>query len=528
MKHRNLFFSLLAIIFVSCFGISAFAQRPTTSPTGSGNSTKPRPKDVSQIAIQRILAKVKLPQSSKQAEINPIIETTATVEKIEPYKTPDITETTWFVKGETEGKKWAEIISFKSGNVLQFEHYGFDGDVVTLTGTWRQIGEDLFATIKNPNTNDSSAISATITNGLMKGSWKRQGQKDWNFTLQSDEVLSLRKMLADAEMPLQNFRKAKNYDKVIETYKKISLSFPKYDRIHSDIGETYVDMKDYANALNEFSKAIELAPQKYDGYYPDKEHYFYKRGKIYYEYLKDNKKAISDLEMSFQLNIEYGTHEGRIFTNAFSPLVKLYLINRDFSSALAVCNKQIARDEKFIKRQGYISRSLVYETMGNLDEALNDSIKAVEIDPVKESYAARAKIYNQKGDVENAKKDYSEAAKAVTNDGWFNYGLDNLYELACRYYSLAGEFEKANPICTDGEKNKRLYFSRGFWYFHQGKYDEAVADFSKALDLNSNDSEIYNLRAKAYSKLGKTELATADEKKAKDIENSEIKKIFDY
>ena len=56
MKHLILFFSLMAISF--CFVISTYAQKTATPPTGSGDSTKPRPKDVSPTEVEKAVNKV--------------------------------------------------------------------------------------------------------------------------------------------------------------------------------------------------------------------------------------------------------------------------------------------------------------------------------------------------------------------------------------------------------------------------------------------------------------------------------------
>jgi len=230
MKHRNLFLSLLAISFVLYFGIATFAQKPTTLPTGSGDSTKPRPKDVSQIAIKRILAKTKLPQRQTQTKTNPTKKPETTVEKIEPYKTPDITETTWYLKEEqTNGMKGALIFTFRPNGSCQFERIRPPGKSGVWTGTWRQLGEDIFINLDTFDSKPATvkSISAKIEDGLMKINVNDIDYRNYVFGFESDEVLNINRMYDEANPIIGNAKESKNYDKVIEQYKRISLYFPR-------------------------------------------------------------------------------------------------------------------------------------------------------------------------------------------------------------------------------------------------------------------------------------------------------------
>ncbi|WP_373522921.1 tetratricopeptide repeat protein [Aquiflexum sp.] len=55
-------------------------------------------------------------------------------------------------------------------------------------------------------------------------------------------------------------------------------------------------------------------------------------------------------------------------------------------------------------------------------------------------------------------------------------------------------------------------FSEGEMYFHQGDYDKAVSEFSKALFINLTDVKSLHLRARSYEELEKYEDALKDYK----------------
>jgi tetratricopeptide (TPR) repeat protein len=69
------------------------------------------------------------------------------------------------------------------------------------------------------------------------------------------------------------------------------------------------------------------------------------------------------------------------------------------------------------------------------------------------------------------------------------------------------------------------YFFLGIIHFHEGKFDLAIADFTKAIQIKPNVAEAYFFRGLAYKKKGEIDKAIIDFKKAKDIDNkSKIEK----
>jgi tetratricopeptide (TPR) repeat protein/S1-C subfamily serine protease len=61
------------------------------------------------------------------------------------------------------------------------------------------------------------------------------------------------------------------------------------------------------------------------------------------------------------------------------------------------------------------------------------------------------------------------------------------------------------------------YVNRGILYYNQQKYDLALSDWNKAIDINPNFAEAYNNRGNLYSDLQKYDLALSDWNKAIDI-----------
>ena len=83
------------------------------------------------------------------------------------------------------------------------------------------------------------------------------------------------------------------------------------------------------------------------------------------------------------------------------------------------------------------------------------------------------------------------------------------YNLALRDYDRAAEILDAAPGKFTKDK-VTVHNSRGKTLFDMGRTEEAIADYTKALEFDATYAEAYINRGAAYGKSGKTELALAD------------------
>ena len=72
------------------------------------------------------------------------------------------------------------------------------------------------------------------------------------------------------------------------------------------------------------------------------------------------------------------------------------------------------------------------------------------------------------------------------------------------------EFTLWNDTVQKSPHKARPYYSRGLLYFNQGKLPEAISDYSKAIELNSDYGEAYNNRGEIYAKQQKFTQAMSD------------------
>ena len=73
----------------------------------------------------------------------------------------------------------------------------------------------------------------------------------------------------------------------------------------------------------------------------------------------------------------------------------------------------------------------------------------------------------------------------------------------------------------------RAHFNRGVAYADKGRYAEAIADFTKAIQLNPDVPDHYKVRGDAYRKIGKFEQAIADYNKVIELVPNNALTYFD-
>jgi TonB family protein len=83
------------------------------------------------------------------------------------------------------------------------------------------------------------------------------------------------------------------------------------------------------------------------------------------------------------------------------------------------------------------------------------------------------------------------------------------------YVGALADYTKSLELKSD---NGVVLFSRGQTYFNLKSYDLSVADFNKAIELNPKDSMAYTNRAMSNEKLNDTKQAMADYQKAVDLD----------
>jgi len=134
----------------------------------------------------------------------------------------------------------------------------------------------------------------------------------------------------------------------------------------------------------------------------------------------------------------------------------------------------------------YLNRGVAFEKRGELNKAIEDYDKVIDIDPLYfEAYNNLGVLYGQNGMFDKAIEylNKSIGIDPTYVDAYVNRGI--AYAISGRYDSALNDFNKA--ILLD-QNSTAAYFNRGSLYLKTGNRDRAASDFRKACDLGKQDA----------------------------------------
>ena len=174
-------------------------------------------------------------------------------------------------------------------------------------------------------------------------------------------------------------------------------------------------------------------------------------------------------------------------------------------------------DEGKIKTNAAIRyfKGVTYGEKGQLDQAIADFTKAIEIDSkFAMPYGGRAYAFFLKAQYDQG---IADCTKAIEIDpelamAYINRGI--AYADKGQYGQAISDFSKAIEL---NPRDALAYINRGYAYAHKGQYDQAVSDYTKAIEINPRYALAYGNRGISYFFKKEYEKAWDDVHKAQSL-----------
>ena len=273
-------------------------------------------------------------------------------------------------------------------------------------------------------------------------------------------------------------------------------------------------------ALAEFSLAIELDPGLSESYL--------NRGRLYLETGNADAAKI-DFENSL-LRIPDSSRGIAIKGNCFLELKR-------YDEAIAEYDRCI--EKNYIPAEMLVMRGVAKKRAGRLDEADQDFLLSISIDPkLAIAHANRAEILRSKAQMREAIRAYEEAVRLQPENvefrcevAWMLYG-ERVYEIALLHFDVAESLAPKNGRVLSGKANcldsmgqpmlaidalRRCievdycldwaYGRRAAIYLKQNHLEEALADCEASLAIKDTNYWVHDILANALSKLWKFDRA---------------------
>lgn len=191
----------------------------------------------------------------------------------------------------------------------------------------------------------------------------------------------------------------------------------------------------------------------------------------------------------------------------------VYHYQGDLDQALSEVNKAIELDPDYTR--AYRGLGTIYRALGDLEQVEAAYTRGLEREIDSENkvilYTNRGQVYADNGDLELALSDFNEALRL---DPTYARG----YASRCKTYRLKGELDMALADC-----NKALevdpdyawaYSQRGLVYKDRDELDEALADYDRATRISPDYAWPYNHRGAIFADKGKMDEALEQFSKA--------------
>lgn len=314
------------------------------------------------------------------------------------------------------------------------------------------------------------------------------------------------------------YRTSGDYDLSIKDYNRAIYIDNKDKALYNNRGLIHIDMEEYKKAIYDFSKAIDLDKKL--------EFPYLNRANAYLN-IGDFKSALIDYE--------YASKDRSTLNLADVGRANLFFKKGDFKTAEKYFNRSLKRKSKH-KEILYLFRGIFYFSQKRIEESISDfniilgdkndykSLALPEKDLYVAAYDMRANSYSYLGDQKQAIKDKSEAIKLLETSpnslkrGWLynNRGIifmkNNQYENAIDDFSKAIDLENfpaaylnrsksyfrtkefSKSISDIREVIKNDYLERGTLYLEKRDYSSAFSDYSPVISDYPDDYLAYSLR----------------------------------
>jgi len=180
---------------------------------------------------------------------------------------------------------------------------------------------------------------------------------------------------------------------------------------------------------------------------------------------------------------------------------------------IKLCNDLITYTplEPAIRCMVYLMRAESYRLLDQLDNAMADFSKAIELNPANsDAYSVRGMIFRKKGNYSAALLDFNRAIEL----GFGKVRKELIYGFRGLTYRLLNQDDEAfKDLARAIEINPKSAWAlnqRALIYKEMEQFDQALADLTKCIEIDEKDSSAYSERAIIYSTTKQYDNALAD------------------
>jgi len=296
------------------------------------------------------------------------------------------------------------------------------------------------------------------------------------------------------------------YDQAIVEYSQsISLNPNNLDALVNR-GETYQRIQQWDNSIDDYNQAIRVNPRF--EYFNGRGTAYRKKGNI------DLAKQDFEKVLTLHPNDIYAKQQLTAMSYECIQRGKNYYNDGLYDQAIVEFGQSISINPNNL--DAFVNRGGTYQRIQQWDNSIEDYNHAIRIFPRYEFFYGRGTAYRKKGNLDLAKQDFEKVLTLHRND---SYAIEQLKEMADECFQRGykyfndGLFDQAifefSQSISFEPKNLNAYELRGATYQRKLQWDKSIEDYNQAIKIDPH-YKYYNARGLAYRMMGNFKLAKQD------------------
>lgn len=254
---------------------------------------------------------------------------------------------------------------------------------------------------------------------------------------------------------------------------------------------------DFATALNAINISAVSDSAETETYTLQDSRAYNKRGLAHVN-MRNYEQAIYDYTKAIDLD--------RHYAEAYNNRSAAHLMMENYARAVLDCNWTLELAPHFVA--AYVNLGIAHTGLRKYNQALLDYRKALELDPDNlYAYYNRGNTHLWMSDFENAAADFDKTIQLDPEfvAAYVNRGIARTQQ--GRSDEALTDFSYA---ITLNPNYVYAFFNRANLYREIGQYDKAIEDFTKVIELNPQHPFAYDNRGDCFTALGQNDLASND------------------
>jgi tetratricopeptide (TPR) repeat protein len=257
-------------------------------------------------------------------------------------------------------------------------------------------------------------------------------------------------------------------------------------------GLTFVEAGNHKDAIDQFTKALDLDPEYAQAYV--------ERARSY-EAVGDLQKTADDLKRA----LTFEQKEPELYYDA----ARMNYMLGNYNDALELINKSVALDKKSELALRLLAR--IQMSLEDYSNSLVSINKALTLKDNPENNFYRGQVSEKMKNFNQAEIDYNTA---ITKNSQYTEAYLALAALRLQLNKPEAAMESCNSLLKYEPNNKSALLIRSRIYAKLTEYPKAIDDISKILYNNPNDKDVYLVRGNYYQEFTQHQNAINDFSKA--------------